>query len=132
MSMPRFEPGSFMTEREHSTNWAINHLRLVEHSSLNPCYSYSFPIRKIFYIKVFYTNEKVLIFRPWFLPLFCSFLNNYIYIYIHIYIYIYIYIYISAHKYYICKYLWLKWHSSQDIYGNIKMSFKSANILLNL
>jgi hypothetical protein len=25
MSSPRFEPGSFMTERERSTNWAINH-----------------------------------------------------------------------------------------------------------
>jgi hypothetical protein len=25
MSAPRFEPGSFMTEREGSTNWAINH-----------------------------------------------------------------------------------------------------------
>jgi hypothetical protein len=24
-SVPRFEPGSFMTERERSTNWAINH-----------------------------------------------------------------------------------------------------------
>jgi hypothetical protein len=25
MSVSRFEPGSFMTERERSTNWAINH-----------------------------------------------------------------------------------------------------------
>jgi hypothetical protein len=25
MSPPRFEPGSFMTERERSTNWAFNH-----------------------------------------------------------------------------------------------------------
>jgi hypothetical protein len=25
MSSARFEPGSFMTERERSTNWAINH-----------------------------------------------------------------------------------------------------------
>jgi hypothetical protein len=25
MSASRFEPGSFVTERERSTNWAINH-----------------------------------------------------------------------------------------------------------
>jgi hypothetical protein len=28
MSMPRFERGSFMTERERSTNWAIKHWQL--------------------------------------------------------------------------------------------------------
>jgi hypothetical protein len=29
MFVPRFEPQSFMTERESSTNWAINHWQLL-------------------------------------------------------------------------------------------------------
>jgi hypothetical protein len=35
MSSPRFEPGSFMTERERSANWAINHWQFYYKHSLS-------------------------------------------------------------------------------------------------
>jgi hypothetical protein len=36
MSVPRFKPGSFMTEREHSTNWAMNQWQFITIFILSP------------------------------------------------------------------------------------------------
>jgi hypothetical protein len=34
LAVPRFEPGSFMTERECSTNWAINHWHVKQETCI--------------------------------------------------------------------------------------------------